>query len=340
MDPRAPSPDVTATIAYLRFPLRAEHGGGLRDGSACPYCQRSRVQKWGRFDGRQRFRCRDCGRTHSTFTGTPLYHLKRADRWRVFLWCMEGRLTVRRTGAVAGVHRNTALRWRHRLLDHWRLEPRRRLRGCVAVDQFRMPRNEKGSRGLDRAPRKHGHAPGRWGRRPEWVGLVAALEEDAPGAPALAIGSTDVHPIDQADIARVLGPRLGAAVAEITGRRGPLCALARFAGQASLAYRVARLGQPSANVTRVRLELRRWLRPLRGVATHRLDNYLEWFRRDYPAIARLPTPQAPGANSSRRQSQSHASRRDPLRRSGARVLLAPRGARRSRATRVDRPDVD
>lgn len=292
MPDRTIAGDTAATIAYLRFPLRADDRGGLRDGSACPYCRLQRIQKWGRFAGRQRFRCRDCARTFSTFTGTPLRYLKRVDRWRAFLWCMEGRLTVRRTGAVVGIDSTTALRWRHRVLDHWRLEPHRRLRGSVVVGEFWMPPNEKGSRRLQRPPRQRGQAPGHWCQVTERVGLIGALETGG-GAPGHWIGCTNARRLDRSDIESLLAPRLGY-VREIVGYRGPLCALAWFAGIAGAEYRRARGGSPAEGIPELRLALRRWLRPLRGVATRRLGNYLEWFRRcarpgRWQAAARVPT---------------------------------------------------
>ena len=292
---------LSSTIAYLRFPLRGEHCGGLCDGSRCPHCPGTRIQKWGRFGGRQRFRCRDCRRTFSTFTGTPLRYLKRPQSWGAFLWCMDGRLTVRRSGAIAGIDKNTALRWRHRVLDHWRLMPHRRLRGAIAVGEFWMPVNEKGSRRLTRRARRHGHAPGRAMAGLARIGLLAAIETDCGGTDQW-IGISDVRVLGQADYASLLGPRIGHAV-EIVGDRGPLCPLASFVRGRNVAYRWER-SQGNASVSRLRLELRRWLSPLRGVATHRLDNYLEWFRRGGPMF---PGPKAGNdavaTNSSRRQSQ-------------------------------------
>ncbi|HEX6589464.1 MAG TPA: hypothetical protein VF039_10605 [Longimicrobiales bacterium] len=278
---------LAATIAYVRFPTRAEHRGRLCDGTSCPYCAGAHTQKWGRFAGRQRYRCNACHRTFSTFTLTPLRYLKRPELWRAFLWCMDGRLTVRRSGAVVGIDKNTALRWRHRLLDQWRIEPHRRLRGRVAVGEFWIPLNEKGRRGLAH-PRRHGPTPGRVKERAERVSLIALIETGGDGATDQWIGFSDARVLGRCDYRNLLSPRLGQ-VAEIAGDRGKLCELARFARSAGIPYLLGEGAPPHRAVGRLRSDLRRWLSPFRGVATRRLDNYLEWFRRD----AALPLPYRP-----------------------------------------------
>jgi len=294
--------NLAATIGYLRFPLRVEHRAALCDGSHCPHCDGVRIQKWGRFLGRaapedpraapedpraapedprsarQRFRCLDCGRTFSTFTRTPLRYLKRPQRWRGFLWCTEGRLTLRRTAAVLGIDKDTALRWRHRLLDHWRREGHPRLRGRISVGEFTMPLNEKGSRRLRRAARRHSEPASRKGPEAELVPLVAAVQEDGRD---LSIQRITRLPPGRADYASVLVPLLGH-VEEVASWRGPLCPLAAFAREMGATYRIEQRAPRETNLFRLRRELRRWLRPLYGVATRRLENYLEWFRRDRP----------------------------------------------------------
>jgi len=278
-------PRLGATIAYLRFPLRTDHRGELCDGSLCPHCGGCRSQKWGAFAGRQRFRCRDCLRTFSTFTGTPLRYLKRPEQWRGFLWCMEGRFTVRHTGAVLSIHKNTALRWRHRVLDAWRAQPCRRLRGSIAVGELWLPLNEKGSRRLRRAPRRQSDAPARTGQVAERVHVVMAIEADGDGRHECSFDRIRGSMLDQSDCTRLLLPRLGM-VDEIVGRRGPLAPLAVFSRSVGAPYRMDLRMPRDTGLFRLRRELRRWMRPLYGVATHRLQNYLEWFRRDRP----MPLP--------------------------------------------------
>ena len=82
----------------------------------CPDCQSTRIWRWGFKDGVQRFRCKDCGRTFNALTGTPLARLKRLDAWLAYCDALIAGLSVRKAALVVGVHKNTAFRWRHRML--------------------------------------------------------------------------------------------------------------------------------------------------------------------------------------------------------------------------------
>ena len=314
----ATNDQLSDTTRYLRFALAPDHRAPVQDGSACPHCRTKHVQKWGRFSGRQRYRCTDCGRTFSTFTGTALHHLKRPDLWRRFLWCIDGRLTVRSSAAVLGVDKDTALRWRHRLLAQWRNESRPRLNGRIVVGHFSIPHSDKGGRYLQRPPRQRGEPWFLPGFQTGPVTVLVALEDlvpaQAPVAPksgtgnipaptqgslpaavpaATPVSSPVANPVDSpamliehvgvrrlrsADYDRRIPPRMGD-VTEIVGCKGPLSPLARFAGRVGADYTVERRSFFPHRVFLVRRELRGWLRPFRGVATRRLDNYLEWFRR-------------------------------------------------------------
>lgn len=265
---------LTATTRYLRFPFAPDHRTRLQDGSECPHCHGKHVQKWGSFSSRQRYRCRGCGRTFSTFTGTALCYLKRPDRWRRFLWCVDGRLTVRTSAAVLGVHKDTALRWRHRLLDQWRKEPKPRLKGRIVVGDFSIPHSAKGSRSLARPARVRGEP---WGFPSTQTGPVTVLVAWASPT-AMVIKKVGVRRLRAGDYDEQITPRVRDAT-EIVGFRGPMCALAGFAGRIGASYSWERRSFSPTQVFLVRRELRAWLKPFKGVSTRRLDNYLEWFRR-------------------------------------------------------------
>jgi transposase-like protein len=267
--------DLDTTARYLRFPFVEDHRAPLQDGSRCPHCGARRVHKWGRFSGRQRFRCRECGRTFSTFTGTPLAYVKKPELWRRFLWCVEGRLTVRECAVVMDVDKNTALRWRHRLFEQWLHSPKPRLKGRIEIGGFSLPRSEKGSRSLSRPPRQRGEG---WSPLPslqtEPVMVLAAWH----GPEGLILQSTGSRRAGSGEYTAIVSPRLGA-VDEIVGANGRLSALGLFAVRLGVSYRRERVGVWPPQVFRLRRELRSWLRLFRGVSTRRLDGYLEWFRR-------------------------------------------------------------
>ncbi len=271
------NPTLATTLGYLRFPINSDHRAPLQNGNACPHCSRRHVQKWGHFSGRQRYRCCDCGRTFSTFTGTALYYLKRPDHWARFLWCVEGRLTVRAAAAVLGVHRNTAHRWRHRLLDQWRAEPRPRLTGRVVIGDFSIPHSLKGARALQRPPRRHGEP---WTFPSLQTGPVMVLVAwERPGA--MVIESVGARRLRSDEYDARIGPRLRN-VTTIVGTRVLHCALTGFSLRLGAQYQSEKRCFFPTEVFLVRRALRAWLRPLRGVSTKRLDNYLEWFRRRPP----------------------------------------------------------
>lgn len=280
---------IARTVRYLRFPLSQDHRARLQDGSKCPHCDGKHVHKWGRCSSGQRYRCCACGRTFSTFTGTALYYLKHPDRWRLFLWCIDGRLTVRRSADVLKVDKNTALRWRHRLLEQWRKEPRRRLEGRIVIGDFCVPHSAKGSRALSRPARHHGEdwtfrflqtdpvtVLVAW-ERPTAMILATLTRRSSRGRERQRVRMPVTGAIRE-DYDRFLTGRIRN-VAQIVGFRGSFCPLAAFARSVGATYLRDRRSFYPTEVMLVRRELRAWLRPLRGVSTRRLDNYLEWFRR-------------------------------------------------------------
>lgn len=270
----ATNPDLARTTRYLRFPFARDHRAPLCDGSACPHCDGTHIQKWGSFSGRQRYRCCECGRTFSTFTGTALRYLKHPDRWRRFLWCVDGRLTVRRSAAVLGVNKDTALRWRHRLLEQWRQEPRARLKGTIVIGHFFVPHSAKGSRSLARPARRRGQGWDMFGSQRGSVSVLVAWQRPE----AMIIESLGVGRPRPEDYELRIAPRI-ANITEIVGIRGQKGPVANFARRVAAPYRREKGSIYPARVSQVRGNLRAWLRPFRGVASRRLNNYLEWFRR-------------------------------------------------------------
>lgn len=86
-----------------------------RNDQRCPHCTDSRIQRWGKPNGSQRYRCRNCGRTFNALTGTACAGLRRAELWVDYRAAIVEQLSIRKAAERCGIDPSTALRWRRRL---------------------------------------------------------------------------------------------------------------------------------------------------------------------------------------------------------------------------------
>lgn len=237
----------------------------------CPHCDGARVQRWGGFAGRRRYRCVACTRTFSDFTGTPLATLKRIECWPAFCHCMRQSLSVRRTARRLGVDKDTAFRWRHRLLGALRAADTRPLGATVTFHETWFAFSEKGQRVRDRPARRRA-AFRRVDMTPVWV----TVARDETGRTASAV--VGLHRPSATDLAACLAPRLSRS-AELVSATGPYGAPGVLAVRLEVRYRRADPRSPEVRaVRRYTLALRRWIARFRGVATRYLAHYLAWHR--------------------------------------------------------------
>lgn len=275
---------------------------------ACPRCGSRRVIRWGRFrcgppppEGQhrtpggqpgagvvRRYRCGACTRTFTEHTGTPVAYLKRRDRWGSFCHAARRRHTVRGCAARLGIHRNTAFRWRHRLLSAARTGsyrpspfgsvPSLPLRGRVTVGDFWLYHSEKGKRPLGRPPVTY-RPRSQWLDEPRaWV-ILALDNGGRVFGDVVGLRRPNADALEE-----TLRPRIarGAVVRSREGRFGAPSVVARRLGLGWEQYRGGGWPPPPPGAepdlqTHVR-ELRRWLRPFKGVATRYLGNYVAWYQ--------------------------------------------------------------
>jgi transposase-like protein len=99
---------LTAVIAALEAEVERTR--------RCPHCQTDRATRRGTVSGLARYRCRSCRKTYNALTGTPLAHLRMKGQWLEMAASLVQGETVGQSAGRCGVHKNTALRWRHRFL--------------------------------------------------------------------------------------------------------------------------------------------------------------------------------------------------------------------------------
>ena len=276
VDP-ASQPSLQAIIAGFR-------AGRFAHGLRCPHCRTVEPEhRWGRFAGRQRYRCGRCRRTFSDLTGTPPRYTKKLELWPAYAACLGAGLSVRAAAARVGIHPSSAFRWRHRLLRGLNEYDREALAGWIEVTSVRFAHSEKGARRLQRPPRRRGPRSGR--RSAAWnVAVLLACDRLGSAITALA------HPFGTGtftsrNVETALGYRI-AANAVLTAEHGKFGPTGVFARRQGLVFHDARRDARSrrpleAHTLTARAygkRLLEWIRRFRGVSTAYLPNYLVWHR--------------------------------------------------------------
>jgi transposase-like protein len=269
------------TIAHFLDNVRRTR---FRDGVHCVHCGFQRVHRHGKFSGRQRYRCMDCGRTFSDLTGTPLSYLKNLERCEDYAACLDDGLTIRKAAALLRVNPKTVFRWRHALLALVASTDETMLRERVELSDLWFALNQKGCRRLNRPARRRG-VRCRSSYRGVVVRAIAACDRNGHAASGVAWART----VRLEHLVEVLTAHVGLNVV-VHAAQGRLSHAARFAAsvggrfettKATLVARKDRHAYADAHlhtVTAYCRQLRNWLRRFCGVATKYMAHYLAWHR--------------------------------------------------------------
>ena len=268
-------------VEAARFPLLC-----------CPRCHGTALYRDGHASGLQRFRCRACGRTFNSLTGTPLARLRHKDQWLGYCdTLLDPATTVRRAAERLGVHRNTTFRWRHRMLAWPKHDVQAPLQGVVEADEMYVLESHKGARRLDRPARKRGGRASKRGISMQQVCVLVA--RDRTGRTHDALAGRGPVTVDQLSIH--LKPALAPDVLLVTDSHAAYRHFAKAHGidHATINVRSGEHTRGAVHVQNVNgyhSRLRAWLHHFRGVATRYLDNYCGW-RRAIDA-GRISSPEA------------------------------------------------
>ncbi len=247
----------------------------------CPHCPSLHVVRNGMAQGLQRYKCRDCGRTFNSLTGTPLARLRYRQRWLDQAQALIDGLSVTKASQTLHVARSTAFRWRHRFLALPHHVKAGHFRGIVEADETCWLKSCKGQRQTRQCQARPAR---RRGGRAKTRGMsaehdIALVVRDRSGACADQI----VQALDTAHLAAVLQPVMAIDAVLCTDGSKALAAAARYIGVEHHAIN-ASAGEHAKgpwhinNVNGYHSRLKNWLRRFNGVASSYLPHYLGWFR--------------------------------------------------------------
>ena len=123
----------------------------------CPHCHSPEFVKHGATaKGIQRYRCKGCKKTFCSLTKTPLYRMRKEDKWLSYISMMWDGVALRKIAKTLNISLRTAFFWRHRFLRMPDKNQPSSFTGIIEADEAFLPESFKGKREIPRESRKRG----------------------------------------------------------------------------------------------------------------------------------------------------------------------------------------
>ena len=102
------------------------------------------------------YKCVSCEKWFSSTTGTPLWDIKKKEKWQSYIACMQQGMSIKKTAKAVGISIQTSFDWRHKILSVLSGQAPEKLEGTVECDELELALSNKGDRNLQRKPRHRG----------------------------------------------------------------------------------------------------------------------------------------------------------------------------------------
>ena len=253
-----------------------------RDKKPCPHCSSAKVYRRGKQKGVQMYRCNDCEKWYSETTGTPLYDIKLKSKWQSYLNRMEQGMPIKEIAKELQISIRTSLDWRHKILSSLEQFTPKELSSEVECDELELALGHKGSRSLERTPRKRGRDLKRDQGTDQvtTVQVVTAVQRN--GEKYLKV--VESKRLRKEEIVKALDGKLADNATLITDKHPSYKAFAKdnpsIKHKALLAKEHVDENDKTIHlqkVNNVHSQLRTFLRPFNGVSSKYLQNHLNWY---------------------------------------------------------------
>ncbi len=249
------------------------------EGLGCIHCGSVKVKRNGKYRNRQRYLCRDCGKSFNDLTNTPISGTRYLGKWSTFFQLMVEGYTLPKIAERLGIHLSTAFYWRHKVLFALRSLGFQTLKGIIESDETFFKESFKGREVVDRKPKKRGGRDKKRGISNLKIAVVVAQDRNG-------------QVISQkAGTGRVRAEEINAVIGDFIDPSSLLCTdtatnYKKFALMKELKHETINISKEGyvkkgiyhlQNVNSYHKRLKDWMQRFQGVATKYLDNYLYWF---------------------------------------------------------------
>ncbi|MCT4616559.1 MAG: IS1595 family transposase [Marinifilaceae bacterium] len=237
----------------------------------CKLCNSDNISRHGIVNGIVRYRCNHCGKTFNVLTNTSLANLRKKEKWSKYCECLRSGISIRKAAEICGIHRNTALRWRHRFLAALKNTEPKSLSGKIEEDECFFHKSEKGNKNLNRLARKRAVADKTSLTESEKIYLFVNKDEKDK---VYNIIADCADKIDFIKLSEIFDKNCNYIV-----RSGIsfLEDLKKMTNYNSLFHTVCSNNQKMNKATFHCIKLKSWMLRFNGVATKYLENYTSWF---------------------------------------------------------------
>ena len=254
--------------------------------SVCPWCDRKSYYKYGMDKGCQRFKCKDCRRTFTEYTGTWLDGLHKKSQVVDYIEMMIQGKSLDKISAKLHINKKTAFDWRHKILSSLEQDRGNEMGGIVESDETFFEESEKGNRSLKlkRPGRKRGSSISEVKKRGVSDNKVAVIATADRGS-GMSLCVAAMGRICKDDISCSISGKLPENTILCTDGH---VSYKGFAKDNKLNHVVLRADLKQhvklgvyhiQNVNSIHHRLKKWIdNTFWGVSTKYMQNYLGWFR--------------------------------------------------------------
>ena len=248
----------------------------------CPHCLSGRVHKRGKQSGVQMYKCVACTKWFSSTTGTPLWDIKRKDKWQSYLNCMQQGMSNKKTAKEIGICIQTSFDWRHKILSVLNKEVPEKLIGRVECDELELPLSNKGDQNIIRKARKRSSDFVRNPKTKELttVQVVSAIDENNQ----TYFKAVETKRITAKHLSKTLGKKLDKHSTLITDKHPSYRPFIK--SKPGIKHKTVKSSEhinkadKKVNLQKINnqhKQLRQFLDKFNGVSSKYLQNYLNWY---------------------------------------------------------------
>lgn len=246
----------------------------------CPHCHGGKYVKNGKNNEVQRYKCKTCNRFFTEYTGTWLAGLHKKELANEYLLLFYEEKSLDKITGQIDMCKQTAFDWRHKILSSLGGIDKEEFIGITESDETFFPLSEKGTKNLDRTPKKRGTKASKRGVSDEKVAVIVTSDR----CQHMELSLATMGRIKKADIEKSIGGRISEKTVLCTDSH--VC-YKGFAKDNSLEHHTLRADLKEhikqgkyhiQHVNSLHNRFKRWINEkFWGVSTKYLQQYLNWF---------------------------------------------------------------